>query len=627
MPASWLHKLRGLPCVLNEHGTPCLPATLLRHTADTAFLHGAEDFIHPALDRAGMHPLLDHLGVRTHAFSADRLLDRLRALASAPTVLTHAVHPIFTALDQLVARLPADSVRSLRDVFANEPLALGNDLAWYRAESVYQRNDEGLPGAPTLWEPTAGLSLWQRLGVPARPSREMLLAWLSTLPVGERLEESLRRRIRELIGALPQQVWETCKAWLDLSGRWVAAHSLRWRVSRTVTAEGLFTKLRHATADLSMVAEETLHESVFGSLEPLERALSRQPIPKSLRHESRPAWLALLVQGFAILTSAKASDTDAADPRAEVDRLTTLRLARASWCRAEQIAVTPFIDGEQAGTAVDVRAAWFEDTLYVCGTPTQHHRELVEELRRAFSSAAMRDAIADCVGRDADWVRDYLRSQLDIDLTTPPPEVQSEQADEIEESEDSPDAAVDSNVPTEVLLAGPRPVQPASVDSSKLAAASRPRSTTSEPKPAGASSVHLSASTAHKPASVSAHARSAPRWQTAVFSILEASGFAPDSDHLWRHADGRRASIGSDPFHAVITDASGVTLASYWVGDGTLKSGILVPAATWSLMSQSTTSWLVLPDDERALHGFPVSKLAGRLEVSAASVSVRLRNH
>lgn len=83
---------------------------------------------------------------------------------------------------------------------------------------------------------------------------------------------------------------------------------------------------------------------------------------------------------------------------------------------------------------------------------------------------------------------------------------------------------------------------------------------------------------------------------------------------------------GTDPFHAVITDAGGEILASYWVGDGTLKGGILVPAATWSLISQSTTSWLVLPDDERALHGLPVSKLVGQVEVSAASVSVRLRD-
>ena len=393
MPASWLHQLRGLPCVLNQHGAPCLPSTLLRHTADTSFLHAAEDFVHPEVDRAVMHPLLDLLGVRTQAFGADRLLDRLRALARTATVQTHAVHPLYTALDQLVARLPADAVRGIRDVFAKEALALGDDLAWYRSESLYQRNDESLPGAPPLWGPTAGFTLWQRLGVPTRPSIEKLLAWLSTLPSGERLEELQRRRIRELLGALPRQVWDTCRAWLDLSGRWVTAPALRWRVSRTSTAEGLFTKLRHATADLSMVADEALHESLFADLAPLERALTRRPMPKSPRSGPGPEWLHLLAVGLSQATALRESTDQDAHPRADSDRLSAYRLERASWCLVEEIAVTPFIDGEQAGAASDVRAAWFEDTVYVCGTPTQHHRELVEELRRTFADLALRDAV------------------------------------------------------------------------------------------------------------------------------------------------------------------------------------------------------------------------------------------
>ena len=130
LPAAWLHCLRGISCLPDEFGRMTLPGTLLRHTADTAFLHDIEPFVHPDLDRTELHELLDSLGVRSDPSNATTLLGRLRALAQAPQPPEDALLRLYAALDRLVARLPGDRAAEVKEVFEQEPVIRTEDGAW-----------------------------------------------------------------------------------------------------------------------------------------------------------------------------------------------------------------------------------------------------------------------------------------------------------------------------------------------------------------------------------------------------------------------------------------------------------------------------------------------------------------
>lgn len=624
MPAAWLHRLRGLPCVADERGVPSVPDTLLRYTQDTAFMKGAEQFVHPSMDRHELQPLLELLGVRSHALSSDTLIARLRALAKAPTPPTHAVLPLYNALDQLVARLPAHDLRTIRDVFANEPLVLSEELTWHQAPRIYQRNDERLPAVATLWTPCAGLALWQRLGVPPRPSIEQLLAWLSALPSGERLDDVQRRRVRELLAVMPRQVWESCGAWLDLGGRWVSAPRFRWRAGRASSADGLFTKFRHATADLSMV-DGALQGDLFTNLVSLEQVLARRAMPGVARQMPCPAWLELLAAAATQVTAstmATAADTaGAGHPDAAVAR----RLATSHWRVADQLAVTPFVGSEQAGAARSVRAVWDDDALYVCGSPAQYHRALVDEVSSDFFDSSLRNAVADCVGRDPEWVRDYLLDQFGVDALATAAQESASTADIAGTTPGTAEEATSGGPLEGALLAGPLPVTSAGPTRSAGGAAPRTTDTVPAEVSTGPASAAQSPSPVQRPSMVAAHERSAPRWRTAVTAILRELGFSELSETTWVHPDGGRAEVGGDLLHALATDAGGKIVARYWVGDGRLEDGVIVPAAVWNLMARAPNeSWVVLPDDERALRGFSIQEIGGHVEVAAASYVVRL---
>ena len=81
LPA-WIMKLRSLPCLPDTRGRYRLPAELLRRTPDTESLLDVEPFVRAEFDTEATRSLLDVLGVGSRPTGPDRLLDRLRALAT-----------------------------------------------------------------------------------------------------------------------------------------------------------------------------------------------------------------------------------------------------------------------------------------------------------------------------------------------------------------------------------------------------------------------------------------------------------------------------------------------------------------------------------------------------------------
>ena len=116
-------------------------------------------------------------------------------------------------------------------MFSSQQLILTSDGAW-RATEVFLNADENhVPGAAVIHEDLRQLTLWQKIGVPERPTVEGVLAWLTSLPRDAPLAPEDLRRIKEILRSNPQRIWTECGCWLNLEGEWVPVGDLVYYIS------------------------------------------------------------------------------------------------------------------------------------------------------------------------------------------------------------------------------------------------------------------------------------------------------------------------------------------------------------------------------------------------------------
>jgi hypothetical protein len=427
--------LRSLACLTDTHGNLRTPPELLLRTPETESLLGIEPFVDADLDDTPKNKrLLRLLGVRDSATSWERVVDRLRGLTrikDTMRVLADVLR-LYEALDRIAMRCSAADFNELRAIFSAEGLVLSNSLEWFSSGELSLHTDPE-DNSPVVHSAAHTLTLWLRLGVPERPALEKCLEWLKTLVAGTRLDGASYRRATVALTRCGRRVWEELGHWLSLDQTWEAVTTLKYRVSmRNLTRwEKLTAPTKRAAADLRMLHGEVAEEAPFTLVRPLAEAITMQltdvlPITGRAR---RMEWLRPLAEG---LCRVKLSDEAAMAKVRGVAR----RLLNTTWQTVSRLEVTPCIDGTPAGEPLMPKVLWSGSTLYLADQSTVRLlRELKEELTRPFGESEAMEAVADCIDRDEEFVREYLAANFELEAQAELPP----QGEKPEDKEDKPE--------------------------------------------------------------------------------------------------------------------------------------------------------------------------------------------
>ena len=414
LPA-WLIQLRSVTCLKDTHGNLRTPPELLLRTPDTESLLGIEPFVEAELDDTqGKKKLLRLLGVRDSATSWEKVVDRLRGLTKIKDTMRVLadVLRLYEALDRIAMRCSVEDLSELRAVFAAEALILSNKLEWFSSGELSLHADPE-DDSPVVHSTAHSLALWLRVGVPERPALEKSLEWLKTLAAGTRLEGVSYKRATVALTRGGRRVWDELGHWLSLDQTWESVTTLKYRVSmRNLTRwEKLAAPTKRAAADLRMLHGEVAEEAPFTVTRPLAEAITMQVTnvqPISGR-DRRMKWLQPLADG---LCRVKLWDEAVTGKVREVAR----RLLNTTWQTVSRLEVTPYIDGTPAGEPLMPKVLWSETRLYLADLSTVRlMRELKEELTRPFGESGIMEAVADCIDRDEEFVREYLTANLELD--------------------------------------------------------------------------------------------------------------------------------------------------------------------------------------------------------------------
>lgn len=411
LPA-WIMKLRGLPCLRDTRGRACLPSDLLRRTPTTEGLLDVEPFIDARDDSESQRPKLSMLGVGSEAHSPARILDRLRALAAADTPLIHEVEKYYLRLDKMATTGSSASLQAIRDAFAAERLVLADDGQWTTASGVFVFGSDDVPGAAVVREQVRDLALWGRVGVRERPTIDMVLEWLSTLPTGHKVPEGDFRRVQAILSRHPGTIWAACGHWLNLAGEWAPVRTLAWSMGmQTLVAyRNLGPWVLQRTADVRGLGQDASQLPPFCDLQPLSRCIEEQFIGRlpAIDPGSQPWLLAIAAE----LQRAKLEKPEETDRIREIAN----RLFDTAWYNVPFVDVVPFIDGTPAGQPQRVEAAWIGDTLLVGNLkPGRAARCIVDAVAKVFGRDDIRQALSYAFERAPRDIAVYMNSNFEIE--------------------------------------------------------------------------------------------------------------------------------------------------------------------------------------------------------------------
>ncbi|GIW42732.1 MAG: hypothetical protein KatS3mg077_0014 [Candidatus Binatia bacterium] len=603
LPAEWIIRFRGLPCLRDTYGQPHVPAELYLRTPETESLAGVEPFVHADLDREDTKPLLRLLGVRDTPASLDNVLDRIRALAQAPDPqpLLSEIVKWYNALDKSLVRCEAAALDRLRSAFANERLVLTAALGWVKAGEVFQYTSEEYPDAPVIHPAFNHLNLWRRVGVAERPTAQLVLDWLRGLPSGERLD-SETSRVRAALQRYPAQVWQGCGHWLALDNTWAPVERLKYRLTmRGLTKWGdLFPAIKAQTANLQMLSAELCDAPPFHSLPDLSDVIVYRVTqwPTRRARQIEQPWLKTLAR---VLMRVKVDDAAQTRHVREV----AARLARSSWYPFEEppaLRVTPYIEGTPAGQAYEPEVFWHDTTIFFRGSKlAKSFGALVNELSRAFSNPQIAEAIKACVARPEEFVIEYMEAHFVLD-----PEVEDAQA-RTDLAAALDDGAV-ADREDEAFLAN----------------------SASEADRWGYLFVD-SDDDAGNEGVTSSNRRQRVRELPLFHRFARSRGFHwVQYRDAFVHPDGRTITRGDSPFHWHLFDPAGQLLHRYWdsAQHWNGRNGVELPAELWELIKKfpNESSLVLLDQGDRPLevHGARLLEMERRGEIHLVVSRYRL---
>jgi hypothetical protein len=591
--SAWARRLAELPCLPDTHGTLRKPFELLRRTRETESLLDVEPFLAGQLDTATALPLLALLGVRDEPTGPDALLDRIRALTAAGDPPAHEVERWYRRLDQLVLTCSTDDLDRTRAAFQNERLILTESDSWVIATEAYlSPDDEVVPEAEVIRRSVRHLTLWGKLGVPERPTAELAIGWLKTLPSGTVLSPEDSRRVRALLVRHPARIWEECRHWLTLAGEWAPVHTLLFGLTmQSLTPwSHLHPWVRQQTADLQRLPADVSASEPFASLSALSSRIDER-IPENLTATRPP------VEKDWLHTFGAALRRIALDDEVETQRVRTLaeRLAATRWCEVLEIQVIPYIDGKPAGTAKPTDVTWKATSLYVQPAPRARlARRVPEEISKTFNRPDIKAALDYAFDRSGEDVREYLEENFPLVDELPEPEsAVTPDENEVaapEASTDEPNAvdaesstSLDEAASTEAMsLEGGEEATARTDDAPSTAEPKKPRAAPKPPKP----------------------------------DVMEryalALGFRKDGADRFFHSSGEWiARVHGDLFPWQRRTRTGDLVRSYWSREHCLDHEPLsVAAEIWGLLEQQPDAHALILTNDR---GTPVEMTGSQL--------------
>jgi hypothetical protein len=411
---NWIIKFQSLACLPDTRGNLAQPAELLCRTPETEALLDVEQFVDARLDTEANRPLLSLLGVRDTPTGPERLLERLRALALAEHPPISEVEKWYRRLDNLLRSASTEEVQQVQQAFTSEGIVLCQDGSWVTASEAFIAADEhDVPGVPVVLQSVRDLALWRRVGVSERPTVELAINWLCSLPSGKALAQDEARRVRALLARFPERVWQEAGHWLSLDGTWTPVGDLAYSMSMQslVPWSHLFPVVKQQTADLQHVPAQACERPPLSEIPTLASQLEYRLADRPERlaaAEMRP-WL---VRFGTELARIKLDDPD----KTESVRGLAARLADTKWQAVKGLETTPYLNGSPAGTPRREPALWAGSMLYVeQGPVAKLARPVPEALGRDFDRQDIRDALKLCFERDSEFVSDYLAENFDLD--------------------------------------------------------------------------------------------------------------------------------------------------------------------------------------------------------------------
>lgn len=616
---SWILKLRELPCLRDTKGFYRKPADLLRRTPETESLMDVEPFVHGRLDSEGTRPLLTLLGVRDAPTGPDRLLDCLRALAKSESPPAHEVEKWYRRLDQMLDTCSTLDFTNIRSAFKEEKIVLTDNAGWTNSGGVFLfPDDEDVLGTSTVRSGVRDLTLWRKIGVAERPTADLAIKWLQSLPSGKSLSQDDIRRVRGLLPRHAVRIWSESQHWLNLSGEWAPISSLVYSLSMQslVAYTHLHEWVKQKTADLQRLASEVLESAPFSGLVPLAGKIEdrfHRNTPQVVQPERR-AWLSQLGSDLERIEL---------DDEAEKDRIRTLaaQLARTSWQTTALLEIIPYMDGLPAGLPRRVDVVWMNEILFVEDRPlAKLARSVAQELGRSFRRADVVDAIKMCLDRSPEFVTEYLEENFKlsprlvstsiIETTEMAPSESGVPVDESmqpQSSGKSVEADVTHSDDREpVVLPGEEPVEPDEPQVEGDNQTEEPGDSESPDDPAP------KPPTVPKPPKVSIIER---------FAI--AQGYRKDGGDRYFHPDGSWISKAHDVrFPWERRTASGDLVSYYWPKDHCLEMEPLqLEADIWGLLDQSPNIYALVLSNEK---GDPVEVPGTRLRAMRDGCEITL---
>ncbi len=410
---SWVIKFSDLPCLQDTRGHYRQPAKLLCRTPATEPLLDVEPFVRAAFDTEATRPLLIMLGVRDTPTGPDRLLDRLRALATVDNPPVYEVEKWYHRLDQLVNKCSTDEFEEVKDAFADEKIILTEGNGWGTAAEVFLAADEeDVPDAALVHPSVRPLTLWHKVGVADRPTADLSIKWLAGLASGQGLTADEVRRVRSLLPRYPERIWRECGHWLNIEGEWTPTGDLVYSLTMQslVAWKHLFKPIKQKTADLQKLSADVWEQHPFSALRPLAQSLEDRFEDQlyGLPDPQKMPWLNALGAGLRRI---------ALDDQDETRRVRELadRLTGTGWQVASGLQTVPYIDGTPAGTPRRIDVLWKDSLLYVEDrSAAKMAKAVAQELGRVFNKPEITDAIKLCYDRPPEFVLEYLEENFTL---------------------------------------------------------------------------------------------------------------------------------------------------------------------------------------------------------------------
>jgi hypothetical protein len=446
LPASWVLKLRELPCLPDTQGVLRKPSELLRRTPQTEIMQGIEPFLDLSLDKEEFHRKLDALGVRTRPLQPEIFFNWLRALAEAPNPPIPELENLYAHVDRLFDHASTEETEQMKKAFQIERLIFSDSSTWETASSVFlMANEEDVPGAPLIRESLRGLSLWRKVGVADRPSIELAIKWLKELEAYRKLSSEDLKRARAILPRAPVKIWNKCQHWLNLSGEWMPCKELNYSLSMQslIAWEHLYEPIKKQTADFRSLPATIVVEPPFSEIPTLastiEERLSIDEASLVGKKEPIPWLNAFGKLMYRITISDKAKN--------ERIRELALSLSKIKQQQVRELNTTPYIGSQPVGTSRQTDVAWIKDQLYIMDIhPAKLAKRIPEEIAKLIEDTEIKAALSYCYKRTDGEIQEYLEENFDL---LPPDKVESEPPvpdDRMEE----PETDLDREEPVEI---------------------------------------------------------------------------------------------------------------------------------------------------------------------------------